>query len=171
MSNIWISFYRHVTNDVWKKKEKKQQQTLTTLFSLLVLLSKHENIYLRPIFTGKKITTAFALPQMASPSHGSDEHVEMVVSSPRGDVTVQVFLECVFYTISELYDTRLDLLPDESDFPWTWTTVKRTLWAKIFQASNWRYRDCAFQKHANYEIQKPTDDYVFRCRQSSKRTS
>ena len=25
---------------------------------------------------------------------------------------------------------------------------------------------CAFQKHANYEIQKPIDDYVFRCRQS-----
>ena len=166
MSNIWISFYRHVTNDVWKKR-KKQEQTLTTLFSLLVLLSKHENIYLRPIFTGKKFTTAFALPQMASPSHGSDEHVEMVVSSPRGDVNVDVFLECVFYTISELYDTRLDLLPDESDFLWTWTTVKRTLWAKIFQASIWRYRDCAFQKHANYEIQKPTDDYVFRCRQSS----
>ena len=81
---------------VYEKKEKKQQQTLTTLFSLLVLLSKHENIYLRPIFTGKKITTAFALPQMASPSHGSDEHVEMVVSSPRGDVNVDVFLECVF---------------------------------------------------------------------------
>lgn len=100
-----------------KKKEKKQQQTLTTLFSLLVLLSKHENIYLKPIFTGKKITTAFALPQMASPSHGSDEHVEMEVSSPRGDVTVDVFLECVFYTISELYDTRLDLLPDELYFP------------------------------------------------------
>ena len=65
-----------------KKKKKKQQQTLTTLFSLLVLLSKHENIYLRPSSTGKKITTAFALPQMACPSHGSDERVEMVVSSP-----------------------------------------------------------------------------------------
>ena len=24
-----------------------------------------------------------------------------------------------------------------------------------------------FQKHANSEIQKPTNDYVFRCRQSS----
>ena len=75
-----------------KKKRKKTTTNADNLFSLLVLLSKHENIYLRPIFSGKKITTAFALPQMASPSHGSDEHVEMVVSSPRGDVNVDVFL-------------------------------------------------------------------------------
>lgn len=85
-----------------KKKEKKQQQTLTTLFSLLVLLSKHENIYLRPIFTGKKITTAFALPQMASPSHGSDEHVEMVVSSPRGDVNVTCSWSVFLYHIGTI---------------------------------------------------------------------
>ena len=26
---------------------------------------------------------------------------------------------------------------------------------------------CAFHKHANSEVQKPTDDCVFRCRQSS----
>ena len=26
---------------------------------------------------------------------------------------------------------------------------------------------CAFHKHANSEFQKPTDDCVFRCRQSS----
>ena len=26
---------------------------------------------------------------------------------------------------------------------------------------------CAFHKHANFEVQKPTDDCVFRCRQSS----
>ena len=30
---------------------------------------------------------------------------------------------------------------------------------------------CAFQKHANSEVQKPTDVCVFRCRQSFKRTS
>ena len=30
---------------------------------------------------------------------------------------------------------------------------------------------CAFHKHANSEVQKPTDDCVFRCRQSSLRTS
>ena len=26
---------------------------------------------------------------------------------------------------------------------------------------------CAFHKHANSEVQKPTDDCIFRCRQSS----
>lgn len=66
-----------------KKKKKKQQQTLTTLFSLLVLLSKHENIYLRRIFSGKKITTAFALPQMASPSHGSRRNGSIVSTRRR----------------------------------------------------------------------------------------
>ena len=25
---------------------------------------------------------------------------------------------------------------------------------------------CAFHKYANYEVQKPADDYVFHCRQS-----
>ena len=30
---------------------------------------------------------------------------------------------------------------------------------------------CTFQKHANSEVQKPTDSYVFRCCQSSKRIS
>ena len=160
MSNIWISFYRHVTNDVWKKKEKKQQQTLTTLFSLLVLLSKHENIYLRPIFTGKKITTAFALPQMASPSHGSDEHVEMVVSSPRGDVTVDVFLECVFlchigtirykagpfagwirFSMNVNYSKTYAMSKDISGFkltlPWLRFSKTRELWNS---KANWRLR-------------------------------
>ena len=30
-----------------------------------------------------------------------------------------------------------------------------------------RFVTAFFQKHANSEIQKPTSDYVFRCRQSS----
>ena len=52
------------------------------LLSRIGIDVKYENIYLRLILTGKKITTAFALPQMANPSHCSDEHIEMVVSSP-----------------------------------------------------------------------------------------
>ena len=51
-------------------------------------------------------------------------------------------------------------------FTWRHNSILHFI-AKSLQPVNY----CAFQKHANYEIQKPTDDYVFRCRQSSQRTS
>lgn len=88
------------------------------LLSRIGIDVKCENVYVRLILTGKKITTAFALRQMASPSHGSNEHVSRngSIVSMRRRKSRRVFLECVFYTISELYETRMDILSGESYF-------------------------------------------------------
>ena len=40
-----------------------------------------------------------------------------------------------------------------------------------FVTGLFKHSYCAFHEHANSEVQKPTDDCIFRCRQSPSRTS